>query len=167
MSLSEQPVPDPYRAPVDPTGQPGDLPRRYSGYAGVIGRSAALLLDYLILVALFVALSWFIGQVSLRSRINDSGRVGLTAAASFLIALLYFSALEGSRAQATLGKMALGLQVADVHGQPIGFVRAAARFLAKLLSLLVLGVGFLMALFNDRHRALHDVLTGTVVAKVR
>lgn len=167
MSVSDRPALDPYRSPADSAEARGDLPRRYTGYAGGLSRMAAFLLDYLVLVVLYVATSWLIGEVAGRSNMGEAGRAGLTAASVFVLALLYFAALESSRAQATLGKMAVGLQVADVHGEPIGFARAVARFLAKLLSLLVLGVGFLMLVFNDRHRALHDVLTGSVVVKLR
>lgn len=167
MSVSEPTALGPYRR-ADPAGDSLEgLPARYSSYAGVLSRGAALIVDYLVLVAAWVALTWFTGEVAARGHLSDVGRAGLTAAASFVMAALYFAALEGSRAQATLGKLALGLQVADVHGEPIGFARALARFLGKLGSLFVLGVGFLMAVFNDRHRALHDVLTGTVVLKVR
>jgi uncharacterized RDD family membrane protein YckC len=167
VSISDRPAIDPYRPPSDSLNEQADLPRKYSGYASIFARTAAFLLDYLVLVGLYVLVSWLISEMGSRSAMSEEAKAGLSAVACLLVAAIYYAALEGSAAQATLGKMAVGIQVADVHGRPIGFARALARFLAKLLSLLVLGVGFLMVVFNDRHRALHDVLTGTVVVKVR
>ena len=40
---------------------------------------------------------------------------------------LYFALMESSKNQATLGKMALGLKVTDLEGNPINFGRATGR----------------------------------------
>ncbi len=69
---------------------------------------------------------------------------------------------------ATLGKMAFGLQLVDYDTRgPISLRQAWGRIAAYLLSWLVLGCGFLMALFQRERRALHDVITGTIVLKRR
>ena len=47
---------------------------------------------------------------------------------------LYYSLLESSAWQATLGKKALGLEVTDLDGNRIGFGRATGRFFAKIIS---------------------------------
>jgi hypothetical protein len=72
--------------------------------------------------------------------------------------------LESSRWQATIGKRALGLKVTNPRGERIGFARAATRFVAKLLSVLTLCVGFLLILVTERRQALHDLIAGTLVA---
>jgi uncharacterized RDD family membrane protein YckC len=64
-----------------------------------------------------------------------------------------------------LGKYALGLYVADVEGDPITFWRAARRNAFKILSTLVLGLGWLLPAFSPRKQALHDVLAGTLVLR--
>jgi hypothetical protein len=77
---------------------------------------------------------------------------------------LYSALLESSRAQATLGKMVLHLQVADGSGQRISFARATLRFWIKaIFSLLTLGIAFLVAVFTERHQALYDIVAGTIV----
>ena len=78
---------------------------------------------------------------------------------------LYFALMESSSKQATLGKMALGIRVTDVNGNRIGFGRATGRHFAKILSGLILGIGFLMAAFTEKKQALHDMIAGTLVVK--
>lgn len=73
--------------------------------------------------------------------------------------------MESSAKQATLGKMALGIVVTDLEGARIGFGRATGRYFAKILSGLILGIGFLMAAFTERKQGLHDIIAGTLVVK--
>jgi uncharacterized RDD family membrane protein YckC len=78
---------------------------------------------------------------------------------------LYFALLESSAWQATLGKKALGLEVTDLSGNRIGFGRASGRFFGKILSGLILWIGFIMAGFTEKKQALHDILAGTLVIR--
>ena len=78
---------------------------------------------------------------------------------------LYEASLESSSRQATLGKMALGLKVTDEYGNRISFARASARFFSKILSRMLLMVGYIMAGFTARKQALHDMLAGTLVVR--
>src|SRR3984957_926072 len=56
---------------------------------------------------------------------------------------LYFALLESSEWRATLGKKALGLEVTDLSGNRIDFGRASGRFFGKILSALILWIGFI------------------------
>ncbi|MBO9617624.1 MAG: RDD family protein [Niabella sp.] len=78
---------------------------------------------------------------------------------------LYFAFMESGPKQATLGKMALGLKVTNTHGQPISFLNATGRFFAKYLSAIILFIGYLMVLWDDKRQGLHDKLAGTLVVK--
>jgi uncharacterized RDD family membrane protein YckC len=78
---------------------------------------------------------------------------------------IYEAAMESSSKQATLGKMALGLKVTDLEGRRISFARATGRYFAKLLSLMILLVGYIMAGFTERKQALHDMIAGTLVQR--
>ena len=62
--------------------------------------------------------------------------------------------------QATLGKLAVGLIVTDLAGEPLTFGQANQRFFGKLVSALTVGVGYFMAAFTDRKQALHDLMAG-------
>lgn len=76
---------------------------------------------------------------------------------------LYFALMESSRRQATFGKLAVGLKVTDLKGRPISFWRASGRYAAKLLSLLPLGGGFVMAFFSPRKQSLHDLVSKCLI----
>jgi uncharacterized RDD family membrane protein YckC len=63
----------------------------------------------------------------------------------------------------TLGKMAMKIKVVTPEGGPITYGKAAVRVLSEMLSGCILGIGYLMALWDDEKRALHDRLAGTRV----
>lgn len=76
---------------------------------------------------------------------------------------LYFAAMHASAKQATLGKMAVGIKVTDDDGQAISFWRGVGRYFATIVSSLILAIGYFMAGFTERKRALHDMIAGTLV----
>jgi uncharacterized RDD family membrane protein YckC len=82
---------------------------------------------------------------------------------SIVIGWLYEAMFTASSYQATPGKMVVGLKVTDVNGNPIGFGRATGRHFAKILSGCICLIGYIMAAFDDRKRALHDQICGTLV----
>ncbi len=84
-----------------------------------------------------------------------------------LFVWLYYALFESSSKQATLGKMALGIVVTDIDGNRISFGRANARFWSKIISGMILGIGFLMAAFTEKKQGLHDMIAGTLVIKKR
>jgi uncharacterized RDD family membrane protein YckC len=78
---------------------------------------------------------------------------------------LYFSLMESSEYQATLGKIVMGLQVVDLAGRRISFARASGRFFGKTVSALILYIGFMMAGWTRYKQALHDQIANTLVAR--
>lgn len=78
---------------------------------------------------------------------------------------LYSAILESSSWQGTVGKKALSLVVTDEAGQRIGFGRASGRYFAKILSGIILLIGFFMIGWTERKQGLHDKLAGTLVFK--
>src|SRR5947199_10802714 len=92
-------------------------------------------------------------------------RFMITMAFSTLVSWLYEAGMLSSSYQATLGKMALGLKVIDLEGRRISFARATGRHFAKVLSAIMLLIGFIMAGFTERKQALHDMIAGTLVIR--
>ncbi|MGB6391565.1 MAG: RDD family protein [Candidatus Acidiferrales bacterium] len=86
---------------------------------------------------------------------------GLVLMASWL----YFALLESSAWQGTLGKRALGLLVTDLEGRRVSFGRASGRYFGKIVSALILMIGFIMAGFTEKKQALHDMLAGCLVLR--
>ena len=81
------------------------------------------------------------------------------------IHLLYWPVFESSAWLATPGKRLCRLKVVDMEGNRISFGRAFLRNVAKVLSFLPLGFGFLLACLTIRSQTLHDKIARTVVLK--
>ena len=130
-------------------------------YAGFWRRFAAYWIDFAVLlgVQLVIASGVFIFAP------DDLRTVANIAPVSSVIGWAYFALLESSPARGTLGKLALHLVVGDVHGDPITFRRASARYWLKVLSTLTFGVGWLLAAFTPKKQALHDMLAGCLVLR--
>ena len=108
-----------------------------------------------------------VGSVALRVVAPFVGIAGDTRFWLVFVAAYFFycTLLESSPWQATVGKRALGLKVTNDRGERIGFARAAVRFIAKLLSVLTLCVGYLLIVVTQRRQTLHDLIAGTLVAR--
>lgn len=78
---------------------------------------------------------------------------------------LYFALLESGEKQATFGKRIMGIKVIGKDGGRIGFGRATGRFFAKMLSYIIVYIGFIMAGLTNRKRALHDYIAETYVVR--
>ena len=153
---------------------PGGVSEMIS-HAGFMSRFAAALIDGLILTVIDFFLMLIINAID-PNPINYRHPLSLRSDAWLPMALLYniwnliltwlyFTLSESSANQATLGKKALGLIVTDESGRRISFGRANGRYFGKIISGLLLCIGYLMAAFTDRKQALHDILAGTLVLK--
>jgi uncharacterized RDD family membrane protein YckC len=78
---------------------------------------------------------------------------------------LYYSLMESSAWQATLGKKALGLRVTDLQGRRVSFGRATGRYFARIITHLTFFIGYIMAGFTEKKQALHDLIAGCLVVR--
>jgi uncharacterized RDD family membrane protein YckC len=76
---------------------------------------------------------------------------------------LYFALMESSNRMATLGKMAIGIKVTDLNGNRVSFGRATGRYFARILSGMILMIGYIMAGFTQKKQALHDMMASCLV----
>lgn len=77
--------------------------------------------------------------------------------------VIYFAYFESSAKQATLGKQIVGIYVTDMNGERITFANALGRFFAKILSGMIMYVGYIMILFTEKNQGLHDMIASTLV----
>ena len=78
---------------------------------------------------------------------------------------LYWVTLQHKIGQ-TLGKKLLGIKVVDEKGKtPSAGVLGTREFVGKLVSTLILGIGFLMIAFDSKKQGLHDKIAKTYVVK--
>jgi uncharacterized RDD family membrane protein YckC len=146
-------------------------------YAGFWMRFVAYFIDTLLLgVVNFIILIPFLGMIGLSSAMDDpEAAEGLMIAAmgtyvfSIVVMLiagwLYFALMESSNKGATLGKMALSIKVTGMNGEKISFGKATGRYFGKIISGLILYIGFIMAGFTEKKQALHDMMAGCLVVR--
>jgi uncharacterized RDD family membrane protein YckC len=135
-------------------------------YVGFWPRAGALLIDQILLTVAAFIVGFVIGFIVGVSGGDITTGIEWTINVIVLVAYyLYFAIMESSPAQATLGKQALGIQVTDLEGNRISFWRALGRTLAKIVSVLTLFIGYIIAGFTARKQALHDMIASTLVVR--
>lgn len=138
-----------------------------AGFAGFWKRFAAVIIDAFALAVPGFILGMIIG-LSFASRFDDemSASIGADLMGRLVgigLAWLYYSLMESSAWQATLGKMALGIVVVDANGDRLTWGKASGRYFGKIISAIPIGIGFLLAGFTQKKQALHDMMAGTFV----
>lgn len=147
-------------------------------YAGFWIRFAAVFLDGLILtffqmLIIIPAGAFIISRFSQMSSTNspDFSQMGSIFALQGLLYLVQFSIAVTyetwfiGKYGATPGKMACRIKVITADGGRVSYLRAFGRYFAKLVSWIVLCIGFIMAAFDKEKRALHDHMCETRVVK--
>lgn len=140
-------------------------------YAGFWIRLLAVMLDSVV-VAVLIGLPMRIIQAVLGTTMNENSAspsfsfsiiLMLLAVVQIVLNLTYFIYLTNKN-QATIGKKLLGLRVVSESGARLTLRKVIMReTVGKLLSFLVLGIGYLMAGFTHKKQALHDKMVGSIV----
>jgi uncharacterized RDD family membrane protein YckC len=81
-----------------------------------------------------------------------------------LLAYPYFSLMDSSSWQGTLGKRAMLIKVTDMNGKQISFARATARYFLKTISSIEFKLGYLIC-FSDQRQTIHDYISGVLVVR--
>ena len=136
--------------------------------AGFLLRAVAFLIDMglLWLVAWLVTIPLDVPFISATPADIATANVLLTLVAVMVfVSWLYFAGMEASGMQATVGKASMGIYVTDLRGMRASFARTTIRHWAKIVSTLIVFIGYLMAIVTPRRQALHDMLAGCLVLK--
>jgi uncharacterized RDD family membrane protein YckC len=126
-------------------------------YAGFWIRLLAYIIDAIILGALTFPLARVLSMMGIGEQSSN--------VMSIAISWMYFAVFESSGWMASPGKKALGLIVTDEQGGQLSVGRATRRYFAKILSALLLGIGFVMIAFTARKQGLHDKMFHTLVLR--
>jgi uncharacterized RDD family membrane protein YckC len=154
----------------DGNTQSGAAASLYLDYAGFWRRFGAYIIDGIILnvlslgISVVTSLGASAADIDLYAYIFSTGFLmyfGISIAAN----VLYWGLFESSPLQATPGKLALGIKVTDMEGNRVSFGRAVGRYFGKILSGLILCIGYLMIAFTQKKQGLHDIMAGTLVVK--
>jgi uncharacterized RDD family membrane protein YckC len=134
--------------------------------AGLVSRGAAFAADILLAHLAFLA---GVAVVTLAGRLAGGLSTPLAdalASVGWVLVVGGYFVFFWSTVGSTPGMTLLRLRVAaGAGGGPPGVVRSVLRFAGLVLSLLLVLVAFLPALFGARRRALHDLLAGTTVVR--
>ncbi|WP_100407665.1 RDD family protein [Bacillus solitudinis] len=124
-------------------------------------RAVAMIIDGIFLGILQMIISFIFG-----GGFNLEGaNTGLPLILSIIVSILYYVWFQTIYNGQTIGKKILGIRVATLHGERVKMGRMFVReVLGKLLSYLILFVGFLMAAGKSK-RALHDYVAKTIVIR--
>ncbi len=85
-----------------------------------------------------------------------------------LISAGYFTYFHGTTGQ-TPGNAVLGIRVVDLRdapGQPIGYSRAFVRWIVSIVSAVVILLGYLWMLWDDRKQTWHDKAAASLPIRV-
>ncbi len=148
-------------------------------YAGFWKRFVALIIDFLVVgIPLQIISRVMTSAVPTRLGLCQSGNVickqptgvgwlflGLVWLAELFAGIAYWAYLEGVRGQ-TLGKKAVGIKVIDPDsGDVIGPGRAIGRYFARILSTLVMFLGYFWMLWDPEKQTWHDKVVRSVVVE--
>ncbi|WP_457797177.1 RDD family protein [Methylocystis sp. S23] len=140
-------------------------------YAGFFPRLGAYVIDYLAMAAIIFAIAVMVGVLlavatgRTEDPLSDETWNVIGAILGLIVGLAYYGYFTAGPWQATPGKRALGIYVIRADGERIGWGVATGRYLAYFLSAILLFYGFLMILWDDEKRGLHDIVCKTRVVK--
>ena len=163
-----------------------EKPKEYAlEYAGFWIRLAASLIDFLLLLAGLYVLYCVISQSffwifpGIDEVIDNFGDIARGAPVSpgffwLLVAMLlifladstvYFVVCWATTGQ-TVGKLCMSIKIIRTDSSPLDLRNSFIRFLASLLCMAVLGIGFIIIAFDSRKQGLHDRIADTYVVKL-
>ena len=155
----------------------GVAPVQKVQYAGFWMRVLAWLIDTIILMVVASIVNFAVlGSMGTFPRMQPgadpttslaamAGIYGIVYLVNLVIGCSYEALFVSSSLSATPGKLALGLKVLRPGGARVSFGRAIGRYFAKVLSAMILGIGFLLVAFDSEKRGLHDMICDTRVVK--
>jgi uncharacterized RDD family membrane protein YckC len=137
-------------------------------YGGFWERFGAKVVDGLILSIPYFVVFFLLAPSAAASPRNSGAQIGLTCLLQFgynALAAAYTTWFVG-RFGATPGKRVAKLKIVRADGSRVTYGRAFGRYFAELLSSLTLGIGYIIAAFDDEKRALHDRICDTRVVHI-
>jgi uncharacterized RDD family membrane protein YckC len=79
-----------------------------------------------------------------------------------VVLIIYMDGIKGG----TPGKLILGLRIVNAKGEFIGIPMALLRYIGRILSGIILCIGYLMIAWDEKKQGLHDKIAGTYVVKI-
>ncbi|HEY5038127.1 MAG TPA: RDD family protein [bacterium] len=119
--------------------------------AGFWSRFFAAFIDGLLMAPFSYGLMLFVP--------HTSGAIG------WLISIVYETVLLSQWNGQTIGKKVLGIRVTTTSGGSLDWMKAFIRSISKILSALVLLLGYFWMLWDGESQTWHDKIADTIVVK--
>ena len=136
--------------------------------AGFTERSIAAIIDvtlitvgtWIFAILFGISIGFILNLIPLLGPLISTAITGL---ATFLFPIIYNTLFEGGRLGSTPGKIYCGLAVRHQSGRKLTYKEAALRGFGKYLSWVCFMIGYALAFFRKDRKALHDLLTDSIV----
>lgn len=144
--------------------------------AGIMRRLAAMVYDFMLVVALVMIVTWVYQQGLLRL-IYGSEQLKYMAdnalldrdpilSSLLLLSIFAFFAKFWLHNGQTLGMQAWSIRVQNADGSPIDLWQCLLRFSVSIISWLPLGLGFWWAVFSKSKNTWHDSYSESVIVQL-
>lgn len=134
-------------------------------YASITERFVALAIDYGIIFFPLQFVVWLICK-AVGQYLEPAHLIAMIVGMNAVFVL--YETIFSSNGRVTLGKNLVGIAVVNKdRTAPISLPRAFLRAIGYYVSAILFFGGFVLALVDDRKRALHDFLGGSVVVQLR
>lgn len=127
-------------------------------YAGFWMRFSASIWDGLILGIPMTIIMFLLGMIGATIGVPSIQYLGVLV---YVVVYVYMEGVLGG----TPGKSLVGISIRNEKGEFIGIPMAILRYIGRILSVLILGIGYLMIAFDNRKQGLHDKIAGSFVVK--
>jgi uncharacterized RDD family membrane protein YckC len=150
------------------------IPDNYAPVS-LLKRLLAIIYDLFLLIAVFFAVG--IPMSILTTFIFNAGNAitenhpyyllnQVIILGSLFIASVFFYGWFWTHGGQTLGMKTWRIMLISNNAQKISWKQAMQRYFAAILSWLVLGMGFLLSLLDDKKRCWHDMLSGSYLVQL-
>jgi uncharacterized RDD family membrane protein YckC len=157
-------VPETVQTPI--TASPVSENANQIKYAGFWVRFIACAIDGIILLLINIPITiiFYLASGNSFDATDRSSDMSLGFNFSSYIVTWAYYILMTDKYQATLGKKAMGIIVVDetLDKAPLGRI-ILRETVGKIISTIILFIGYIMAAFTNKKRSLHDLISGTVV----
>ncbi len=152
-----------------PSGEPASFILRCAiAITEVLLFSLGSVVPFVPIIAVVVLERFLLPADRLPSTLQAKAIITAACAALWLVYTWYYFIHGWARRGGSPAMRAWGVRLFDWRWRiPIGYSRAWLRAVGVVVSILTFGVGFLLPLIRRDRRALHDLLAGTVVARIR
>ncbi|CDO02861.1 RDD family protein [Oceanobacillus picturae] len=131
--------------------------------AGFWIRFLADFIDGMLILLLATVIAFLIGDDTFWSSWSSTDETTSQSIANFLYGIIFIIIFTGSKFMGSPGKLTCKIKVVNVDGTQISMLKSIGRYLCYFISALPLGIGFMMAGWNEEKKALHDMICKTRV----